>query len=106
MGARELRAAGFVGCFLLALCLCACSSKVTKENFDKIQDGMTLEEVEKILGSGTLQGDGSGTAAQFGIHLAPGGSRKTQVYTWDSDDKRITVYIVGGTVKGKNQKGL
>ena len=40
---------------VLALCLLvpACKSKVSKTNFEKIKDGMALEEVEKILGKGT-----------------------------------------------------
>ena len=41
---------------LLCLAVPACKSKVTKANFDKIKEGMTLAEVEKILGKGTKEG--------------------------------------------------
>src|SRR5262249_42971567 len=40
----------FICCFLPA-----CKSKLTRTNVDKIKEGMTLQEVEAILGEGTKQ---------------------------------------------------
>jgi hypothetical protein len=57
---------------VLALCLLvpACKSKLSKANFDKVKDGMTLDDVEKILGKGTKEaGDGSNVAGQFGVAM-------------------------------------
>src|SRR5437016_8437966 len=43
---------------LLGLCstllLCGCGKKIGKSDFDKVQQGMTAAEVEKILGSPTM----------------------------------------------------
>ncbi len=82
-----------------------CESKITKANFDKIQDGMTLDQVQQILGEGKQRGDGSGVAAQFGVDVggARGGSN-TEMFTWESDKHTITVHFVGGVVKAKNFK--
>jgi len=104
-----MRILSTVVCFaVLALVLAGCKSKVTKANFDKIQEGMTLKEVENILGEGKQQGDGSGVAAQFGVNLsAPAGGGNAQGFVWEDDGgKRITVFFVNGTVKTKIEKGL
>jgi hypothetical protein len=37
---------------LVGMMLVGCGSKVSKSNYDKIENGMTMEEVEGILGSG------------------------------------------------------
>ena len=57
--------------FGLCLLLSGCNkSKVTKENFDKIKNDMTLKEVEDILGEGTREGgDGANIAAQVGVDV-------------------------------------
>jgi hypothetical protein len=92
---------------VLLFVLAGCKSKITKENFDKISDGMSLFEVEKILGQGTKVGDGSGVAAQFGVDV---GAAKTagnaEHYTWESDGKVIDVYFKDGKVARKIPRGL
>src|SRR5262245_39593756 len=80
---------------LLALCFifigCG-NSKVTKDNFDKIKNDMTLEQVEAILGQGAPQGDGSMVAAQAGVDLSGGAPPPTtQDYLWENGNKSITV---------------
>jgi hypothetical protein len=101
---------------VLAVCLLlpACgNSKVTKPNFDKITVGMTLSEVEAILGKGSKvdEGDGSNVAAQVGVDVTMGAGppRKTgDTYTWDGKgDKSITVFFgLDGKVKLTKSKGL
>lgn len=59
----------FCACLLLAIFLVACS-RVTQENFDKIQPGMTMEQVVTILGNPTTSESMnvmglSGTSAQW-----------------------------------------
>jgi hypothetical protein len=97
---------------LLALCLLlpACGkSKVNKANYDRITTGMTLQEVEGILGKGTKEegGDGTNVAAQFGVHIesAPS-SRSGETYTWEKGSKKITVYFLSGKVTNKREEGL
>src|SRR5262249_1136175 len=98
---------------LLLACLLAggCAKKVTKANFDKIATGMTLKEVEGLLGKGQKEeGDGSGVPAQFGVDVGglsvQVGGKGIDRYVWESGDKKITVYIKDGKVTGKDQKGL
>ena len=95
---------------VLALCLLipACKSKVNKANFDKVKEGMTLEEVEKILGKGNKEsGDGSGVAAQVGVAITStptsGGG---DIYTWESNAHTITVGIKQGKVVSKRSSGF
>ena len=77
----------FVGC-----------SKVTPDNYAKIQTGMTSAEVEQILGKGTEQSGG-------GIAIGNlSGSAKT--VTWGNDEKSITVTFANDKVVMKAQKGL
>ena len=99
---------------LLAFCLglssCA-PSKLTKANYEKIQTGMTLQQVEELLGPGKKDesGDGSGVAAQFGVDVSAGAgpARKSgDTYVWESGMTTITVDFQNGKVTGKNAKGL
>jgi len=96
---------------VLALCLLvpACKSKVTKANFDKIQNGMTLEEVETLLGKGTKEsgGDAANVAGQFGVALpsAPVVGAADR-YTWESGNSSITVSVREGKVVNKQSSGF
>jgi hypothetical protein len=95
----------------------ACGNKkISRENFDKIKvenpgkgDGMTLEEVETILGRGTKenQTDGGGLATQVGVHI-PGAKSigGGDSYIWESGDKLIRVYFRNGKAVNKMQNGL
>ena len=94
----------------LALCLLipACKSKVNKTNFEKVKDGMTLDEVEKVLGRGTKEtGDGSNVAGQFGVAIpstpTSGGG---ETYTWESSANTITVTLRQGKVVHKRATGF
>jgi hypothetical protein len=91
-------------CFLLTGCA---KSKITKENLDQITTGMTLEEVEAILGPGTLVGDGSLIAAQAGVDVTGGARPSSAVeYVWESGNKSITVTFRQEKVVGKRSVGL
>ena len=70
--------------------LAGCGSKVTKSNFDQIKTGMTVAEVEAILGKGT---ESTGAAGAIGS-LA--GSVK--VMAWKDGDKTITVTFANDKV--------
>jgi hypothetical protein len=98
---------------LLAMCLAlsGCGKdKITKANYDKITNDMTLKEVEAILGEGTSQGgDGANVAAQFGVDVSGGvqASATTSVdYVWEKGNKSITITFRGGKVVNKKSSGL
>ncbi len=62
-----------------ALALTGCS-KLTKENYDKLEMGMTQDEVESILGSADNCGKTMGTTA----------------WTWGSEDeKHVKIVFMG-----------
>jgi hypothetical protein len=66
------------------LCLSACGSKITKENFNKVKQGMSEKEVEGILGSPNQQ-TGFGPA-------------KTSI--WKDDKAVIVVFFKESKVVG------
>jgi len=84
-----------VGLMLGGLVGCA---KVTKGNYDKIQNGMTLSEVEGILGKGVEKAGGSGAIG----NLAGSG----KIITWGGDNKFISITFVNDKVTLKVAKGL
>ena len=87
-------------CFaLLALiALVACGGGISKENYDKVKTGMTLEEVKDILGEPT---DGGSAGAEIGGMKLSGGN-----YVWKDGDKTITIGFKDDKVVSKVQKGL
>jgi len=79
----------FVAVLLLAASLAACGSRINQSDFDKVQNGMTKEEVAAILGSPTETssiniGGLSGTAS-----------------TWKSDSGEISIQFVNNRVQAK-----
>ncbi|HEV3203525.1 MAG TPA: hypothetical protein VGY77_04040 [Gemmataceae bacterium] len=95
---------------MVALILPGCgNSKVTKANYDSIQIGMTLEEVQGILGTGKKEeGDGAGVAAQYGVDVGVTASRAKgpDEYVWENGEKKISAFFANGKVVNKNSKGL
>ncbi len=73
----------------------ACGTKVTRENFDKIKTGMTVDEVHSILGSP----DDTQSAGVQGI--ASG-----SVEVWKDGDKSITVTFMNDKVATALQSNL
>jgi hypothetical protein len=104
---------------LAALPGCKRNPKLTQANFDKIQPGMTVAEVEAILGPGADEGgdlslaEGSGAAGAIGIGgdlqsmARPRSNLKT--YKWGTDQRWIKVTFQDGKVapaNGKQSQGL
>lgn len=75
----------------LAICLAlpGCVLSVTRENYDKVQTGMTQAEVEKIFGRGRRVKD-------------PDLTDRDERFVWESGNKRITVTLRDGKVMGKS----
>jgi hypothetical protein len=74
-----------------------CGSKVSKSNYDKISNGMTMAEVEGILGKGEK--------ASAGVSIA-GLSVTGDVYQWKNGDKSISVVFKDDKVVGKSESNL
>lgn len=78
-----------VTALLVSLLLVGCGSKVTQENFDKIQAGMSQDEVVAILGEPT---ESSGAS----VGPISGGT-----WIWKKDRATIVIQFVGGKVLAK-----
>jgi len=89
---------GLLAVSLLLGTLAGCSSKVSKGNYDKIKTGMTLAEVEDILGKGTEK---AGIGGAIGDITGSG-----KVLTWVDGEKKITVTFANDKVVTKVQEGL
>jgi hypothetical protein len=108
MKSNSLQCARFVLILLGCLLLSACQSKVNKANYEKVKEGMTLEEVEKILGKGSKEtGDGANVAGQFGVAIpsvpTSGGG---DVYTWESGSNTIRLTFRDGKLVHKQATGF
>lgn len=78
------------GLALTALLLLAACSKVTQENFAKIQDGMSEAEVHTLLGK-------PGESSNITVLGLSGTSSR-----WVSNDGMIAVQFVNGKVRAKS----
>ncbi len=84
-----------IGSMLLVGCG---SSKVTKTNYEKVETGMTLEQVESVLGEGT-------ETTSMGVQIGDTGG-SAAIYVWEEGDKKITVTFKDNKVVTKMQTGL
>ena len=95
------RRAGTVALMAIAvfmLSAIAGCSKVNRGNYDKIQSGMTVQQVKDILGN--PDETTSGGASVLGV----GGTATTMV--WKSGNKSITVTFVNDTVVKTSMSNL
>lgn len=93
---RKVAGVAVLGLILLAVS--GCGGKVSKSNYDKIETGMTLSQVEAILGTGTEK---AGVAGAVGNLTGSG-----KVMTWGDEKKSITVTFANDKVVAKTQQGL
>ncbi len=89
-----------IGAAVLALLFVIMSGcgKITQSNYDKIENGMTVSQVEEILGTGAEE---AGVGGAIGKIAASG-----KVMTWGDEKKSITVTFANDKVVAKMQKGL
>jgi len=95
---NEVVTALMLAAFVVTIMLSGCGERVTKENYDKIQTGMSLAQVEEILGKGAAKGSGG---ANIGALSVSGGS-----YEWQSNGKTISIVVLNDKVMTKMQSGL
>jgi hypothetical protein len=82
-------------------------SRVTKENYDKIKNDMSEDDVVDLLGKGQPVGDGGGAAAAVGVDISGGqGPSNTEKYAWENGDQKIEVSFRRGKVVGKSKTGF
>jgi hypothetical protein len=102
------RTAALVALPLLAVLAFGCAGKLLMENYNKVANGMTQQEVEAILGPGTEQAS-SGVSVPgqsvAGVEV-PGVSMSSKAMIWQKGGKMITVSFVNDKVAGKIQVGL
>ena len=84
----------------LTIFLVSCSSKLNKDNYDKISTGMSVSQVESILGKGESEASSSVDLGEYG------GSISSEVMTWQSGLKVISITFSNGKVMAKAQNGL
>ncbi len=87
-----------------AVLFAGCESKVTAENYDKVQNGMSLSQVEGILGSG------SDDTASGGFGVSSGGvldskANPEKTYVWRENGVQIQVIFKDGKVVQKSKTG-
>jgi hypothetical protein len=74
---------------LLVLALAGCGSKINEENFSRIENGMTDQQVFEILGKPTE------TSSVEALGLSGSAA------VWKDEDARISVQFVNGKVRFK-----
>lgn len=101
---RALFAAGLLAAFAT---LSACEkSKVNTVNYDKVTTGMTLSQVQNILGSGTDETPAAGYGVSGSGVLGSKAAPET-TYVWKSSDGgTITVIFKDGKMVQKSKAGL
>ena len=85
---------------LLVFFLSSCSGKINSENYEKISNGMSKSQVESILGHGESNASSSIDLGEYG------GNISSEVITWQSGMKVITITFSNGKVMAKAQAGL
>ena len=105
------------GLALLLLTLTGCGSKISKSNYDKIKDGMTLAEVEETLGKGSEQAS-SNTGGPVEVPgMSAGGvsvpgqtvnmpKMSGKAMVWQEGGKVISITFINDKAMGKAQTGL
>jgi hypothetical protein len=76
---------------LVCSLLTGCGSKLTADRFDKVQEGMTLSQVQRILGK---------------PHGVVKTGQNAQMLGWESGDAIVNVMMANGKVFAKNQENL
>ena len=100
---------GVLAACLLALCVVVvggCDDAITDENFDAITVGMSMGEVEGILGTGTREDSGGYGSTSGGVISSNDSSAsKQQTYTWGESGRQIVVVFNNGKVQSKSKSG-
>ena len=80
--------------------LIGCSGKINKDNYSKISNGMSISQVESVLGEGESQASSSVDLGAYG------GNISSEVMTWQKGMKVISITFSNGKVMAKAESGL
>jgi hypothetical protein len=86
--------------------LAACEPKVTPENFEQITEGMTIAQVEKILGPGEEEAAAGGTSIGGSGMLEGARANAARTFIWKEDNRQIIVVFQDGKVVNKYSMGF
>jgi len=92
---------------LLLLAGCG-GSGISKVNYDRVKEGMTLQEVEAILGKGMEQASSNISVPGIAVEgfSVSGMSMSGKSLVWQKGTKTISVMIMNEKVISKAQFGL
>jgi hypothetical protein len=100
------RGAGVLAALVLAAALCGCEQKVTEDAFNAIALGMTMGEVEAIMGGpGKDETAGGWSISGAGV-ISGSGSTRTRVYVWTEEERQIIVTFRDDVVADKYKAGF
>jgi hypothetical protein len=88
------RASAHIAALCMALALSACGSKVSEANYDKITNGMTEDQVGKILG---IASESRNSSVQV-----EGKTYTSTQSKWRSDMGTIFVHFENGEMRSKH----
>jgi hypothetical protein len=80
---------------------CGDGDKLSKENYDRVTtgaSGMTVEQVEGLLGKGKVEQSAAVNTAEVNASM--------QTRVWEQGGRKVTVEFVNGKAAVKTQKGL
>ncbi|MBX3382694.1 MAG: hypothetical protein KF864_04195 [Phycisphaeraceae bacterium] len=90
---------------MLCMSIAGCEDTVNAESYAAIQPGMSLHEVEKIMGGKGTQEEVTGVS--ISAAGMAGSSRSTQaVYVWKSKGNIISVTVNDGKVLSVSKSGF
>ena len=103
-----LRRVAMIPMMALVLVLAACDAAISQSTYDQINTGMTLGEVESILGGKGEEQASAGTSIGAGGTVGSTVSSSTKTYVWRAAGrKEISVTIDADMkVKTKNSTGF
>ena len=95
-----------IASLVLALAATGCGGGVSQSNYDKIQPGMTQDQVEGILGTGKEQTTNSMSTPGMAVGGISLPAMSGKILTWQDGSKTITVTLKDGKVLDKAESGL
>jgi len=98
---------------ILVLFTSGCGSKLNTSNYERVRTGMTLAEVEAILGKGSEDAESQVSVPSQSISIPgvgsasiAGMSTSAKVVSWKDGNRVIAVTLMDGKVASKTQVGL
>jgi hypothetical protein len=98
---------------ILAILLCAAAlglvgcADVSEEAYERIQVGMTITQVQDIMGTEGRREEQRGfSIGASGISGSTSTANRDETFTWESGRQRITVHTRNGVVLSKAKEGF